>query len=175
MPLTPVTERFILHWGEMGPKWGVSRSVAQIHALLYLSDKPLTAEDIADTLTLARSNVSTSIRELIGWGVVRQTTILGDRRDHYESIADVWEMFRLVLAERHKREIEPTLRLLRECADACDSPKESKHIATRIRAIRDFFETSDSWYRSMRNLPDSAIKAIMRLGGKITSFLPRQD
>src|SRR5919202_6344782 len=112
--LSPVAERFILHWGEMGTRWGINRTVAQIHALLYLSQKPLHAEEIAETLGVARSNVSTSLRELQGWGIVRIAHVMGDRRDHFESMKDVWEMFRTILDERKKRETDPTLHLLRD-------------------------------------------------------------
>src|SRR5919205_1776803 len=114
MKLTSIQEKFILHWGEMGTRWGVNRTVAQVHALLFLSPKPLTAEEIAATLSVARSNVSTSLRELQGWGIVRVVHVLGDRRDHFESMKDVWEMFRQVLDERKKREADPTLAMLRE-------------------------------------------------------------
>src|SRR6478672_8418295 len=113
--LHPVQQRFILHWGEMGARWGINRTVAQIHALLFLSPKPLTAEEIADTLSVARSNVSNSLKELQGWGIVHLTHVMGDRRDHFESMKDVWEMFRTILDERKKRETDPTLNMLREC------------------------------------------------------------
>src|SRR5260370_5501186 len=107
--LTPVQEKFILHWGEMGTRWGINRTVAQIHALLSLSTEPLHAEEIARLLSVARSNVSSSLRELQGWGIVRIAHVLGDRRDHFESLKDVWRMFRIVSQERKRREIEPTL------------------------------------------------------------------
>src|ERR1700689_5229360 len=113
--LSAVQKKFILHWGEMGARWGINRTVAQVHALLYLSATPLDAEDIAKTLGVARSNVSTSLRELQGWGIVRVTHLLGDRRDHFMSLTDVWEMFRIILQERKRREIDPTLKLLNEC------------------------------------------------------------
>src|SRR3954447_16598989 len=112
--LTPTTEKFILHWGAMGAKWGINRTVAQIDALLYLSPKPLNAEEIADTLGVARSNVSTSLKELQGWGILRVAHVMGDRRDHFEAMKDVWEMFRIIMDERKKRETDPTLQLLRE-------------------------------------------------------------
>ena len=105
--MTPVQERFVLHWGEMGARWGINRTVAQIHALLFLSARPLQAEEIAATLGVARSNVSTSLRELQGWGIVRIIHIMGDRRDHFESMKDVWEMFRIIVDERKKREADP--------------------------------------------------------------------
>src|SRR5438270_7203126 len=107
--LTPTMTRFVLHWGEMGTRWGVNRTVAQIHALLFVSPKPLTAEEIAETLSVARSNVSTSLKELQGWGIIRIVHAMGDRRDHFESIKDVWELYRQVMDERKRREIDPTL------------------------------------------------------------------
>ena len=113
--LSPIEQKFILHWGEMGTKWGINRTVAQIHALLFISAKPLNADDLVETLGVARSNVSNSLKELQGWGIVKLTHVLGDKRDHFESMKDVWEMFRVVLDERKKREIDPTMRMLAEC------------------------------------------------------------
>src|SRR5580700_9299367 len=113
--LTPVQQKFILHWGEMGTRWGINRTVAQIHALLFISQRPLHAEEIVETLDVARSNVSTSLKELQGWGIVKLVHVMGDKRDHFESMKDVWEMFRVVLDERKKREFDPTMRMLHEC------------------------------------------------------------
>src|ERR1051325_7386673 len=124
-PLSPVQQKFVLHWGEMGTRWGINRTVAQIHALLYISAKPLNAEEIADTLDVARSNVSTSLKELQGWGIVKLVHVLGDKRDHFESMKDVWEMFRIVLDERKKREIDPSLNLLRACIAEAAKDKET--------------------------------------------------
>src|SRR5207244_5809439 len=112
--LPPVQQKFVLHWGEMGTRWGINRTVAQIHALLYVSERPLNAEQIAETLGVARSNVSTSLKELQGWGIVKLVHLAGDRRDHFDSMKDVWAMFRVVLDERRRREIARTLTLLRE-------------------------------------------------------------
>src|SRR5882724_10223575 len=109
----------------MGARWGINRTVAQLHALLYLSPKPLHAEEIAETLGVARSNVSTSLRELQGWGIVRLVHVLGDRRDHFESLKDVWEMFRMVLDERKRREIDPTLAMLRECIAEAEQARKT--------------------------------------------------
>src|SRR6187455_1351360 len=121
--LSAVQRKFVLHWGEMGTRWGVNRTVAQVHALLYLSPNPLNADDIVETLEVARSNVSTSLKELQGWGIVRLVHVQGDKRDHFESMKDVWEMFRVVMDERKKREFDPTLQLLRELnAEAKKSP-----------------------------------------------------
>src|SRR6266705_177668 len=115
MSLSHVQQKFVLHWGEMGTRWGINRTVAQIHALLYISPKPLNAEEIAETLGVARSNVSNSLRELQSWRIVKLVHVLGDKRDHFESMKDTWEMFRVVLDERKKREIDPTLAMLRSC------------------------------------------------------------
>src|SRR5215470_10682460 len=123
--LSPIQQKFILHWGEMGTRWGINRTVAQIHALLYLSPQPLHAEDIAETLGVARSNVSTSLKELQGWGIVKLVHVLGDKRDHFESMKDVWEMFRVVLDERKRREIDPTLAILRSCISEVENDKQT--------------------------------------------------
>src|SRR5947207_13772047 len=127
MKLTGVQQKFILHWGEMGTRWGINRTVAQIHALLYISPKPLNAEDIAETLAVARSNVSNSVQELQGWGIVKLVHVMGDKRDHFESMKDVWEMFRMVLDERKRREIDPTLAMLRECILEAEVEKADKY------------------------------------------------
>src|SRR5512139_891487 len=123
--LSPVQQKFILHWGEMGTRWGINRTVAQIHALLFISQKPLNAEDIVQVLGVARSNVSNSLKELQGWGIVKRVHVMGDARDHFESLKDVWEMFRVVLDERKKREIDPTERLLHECIAEAERTKET--------------------------------------------------
>src|SRR6185436_13838977 len=136
--LTPTEQRFILHWGEMGVRWGINRTMAQIHALLYLSPQPLTAEDICQALGVARSNASNSLRELQNWGIVKIVHVMGDRRDHFESMPDVWEMFRQVLDERKKREIDPTVEILRACTDATAKDKDQT-THERLAAMRDFF------------------------------------
>src|SRR6516162_2337804 len=114
MRLRSVQQKFILHWGEMGTRWGINRTVAQIHALLYIAPRPLNAEEIADTLGVARSNVSNSLRELQSWRIVKLVHVLGDKRDHFESMKNVWDMFRIVLDERKRREIHPTIAILDE-------------------------------------------------------------
>src|SRR5258708_5687818 len=156
--LTPVAQKFILHWGEMGTRWGINRTVAQIHALLFISLRPLPAEDMAQTLEVARSNVSTSLKELQGWGIVKLVHVMGDKRDHFESMKDVWEMFRVVLDERKKREIDPTLAMLRECiADAKKSGATDKFTEQRLRELCGFFETTVAWYAQIRQWPMSAV------------------
>src|SRR4051812_28252518 len=143
--LTPVQQKFVLHWGEMGTRWGINRTVAQIHALLYISPNPLPAEDIAETLSVARSNVSNSLRELQGWGIVKLVHVLGDKRDHFESMKDVWEMFRAVLDERKKREIDPTLNMLRECISEGEKIGTDRHTEQRLRDLAAFFESTTAW------------------------------
>src|SRR5215204_5554019 len=134
--LSSVQQKFILHWGEMGTRWGINRTVAQIHALLYMSPKPINAEDIATTLDVARSNVSNSLKELQGWGIVKRVHVMGDQRDHFESMKDVWEMFRVVLDERKKREIDPTLAVLRNCiADAERDKETDEYTEQRLRDL----------------------------------------
>ena len=170
--LSPVQQKFILHWGEMGTRWGINRTVAQIHALLYLSPKPLHAEEIAETLDVARSNVSTSLKELQGWGIVKLTHVLGDKRDHFESMKDVWEMFRIVLDERKKREIDPTLNMLRACIDESGADKETDdYTRHRLRDLADFFETTTGWYAQIRSWPTAALTKLNRPGSKVRKLL----
>jgi DNA-binding transcriptional regulator GbsR (MarR family) len=172
MALTPVAQRFILHWGEMGTRWGINRTVAQIHALLFLSPKPLHAEDIADTLGVARSNVSNSLKELQGWGIVRVVHVMGDRRDHFESLKDVWEMFRTILDERKKRETDPTLHILRECvAEAKKSGQSDATTRQRLADMLDFFEVMTHWYEQTRQIPTPAVLKICRMGDKVARLL----
>lgn len=169
--LTPTVKKFVLHWGDMGGAWGVNRSVAQIHALLYMTPKPLSAEEIAETLSMARSNVSTSLRELEGWGVIRTTSVLGDRRQHYESMTDVWEMFRRVMDERRKRELEPTILVVRECLTEAGRTKEDPLTVQRLTNMLEFFETCDNWYQQVRKLPTSGFTRLFKLGAKLHKLL----
>ena len=166
-PLSSVQQRFILHWGEMGARWGINRTVAQIHALLFLSPRPLPAEEIANALGVARSNVSTSLRELQNWGIVRLVHVLGDKRDHFESMKDVWEMFRVVLDERKKREIDPTLAMLRECiAEAAADEATGPYAEARLRELHEFFDTTTGWYTQLRQWPTALLLKLMRLGDR---------
>ncbi len=170
--LSPVMQKFILHWGEMGTRWGVNRTVAQVHALLYLSPKPLNAEDIAKTLSIARSNVSTSLRELESWGIVKVVHRLGDRREHFESMKDVWEMFQVILDERKRREIDPTLSILRGCVAELekDGPTEA-YTKERLLETLGFFETMTSLYQEVRRMPTGAMRSVVKLRGKIRKLL----
>jgi DNA-binding transcriptional regulator GbsR (MarR family) len=167
-PLTPVQQKFILHWGEMGTKWGINRTVAQIHALLFISPKPLNADDLVEALGVARSNVSTSLKELQSWGIVKMVHILGDKRDHFESMKDVWELFRVVLNERKRREIDPTIQMLDECiAEAEKNPGADAYAEERLRDLRDFFGTTSAWYGQICRLSTNGIIQFLKLGDKV--------
>lgn len=170
MKLTPVMERFIVHWGEMGSRWGVNRTVSQIHALLYLSDAPLTAETIAEVLQVARSNVSTSLRELQSWGLVKIIHLIGDRRDHFESQHDVREIFRIIVAERKKREIDPTLTVLRACTTEAGS-ETPKAVRDRMNETLEFMELLNNVFDEVNQLPDAGLMAWLKTGLKARKLM----
>jgi DNA-binding transcriptional regulator GbsR (MarR family) len=168
--LTPVAQKFILHWGEMGTKWGINRTVAQIHALLHVSPKPMNAEDIADTLSIARSNVSTSLKELQGWGIVKIVHVMGDRRDHFESIHDVWTLFQIIMDERKRRELDPTVSMLKDCVE--NARAEGDELATRrLAELADFVESMSSFYVQLRKLPPTSWKPFAKMGATVSRFL----
>jgi DNA-binding transcriptional regulator GbsR (MarR family) len=169
--LAPVEEKFILHWGEMGTKWGINRTVAQVHALLYLAAKPLPADEIAKTLAVARSNVSTSLRELQGWGIVRVVHVLGDRRDHFETLKDVWEIFRIVAEERKKREIDPTLRVLAECVQDAKSGQGDARSKERLEAMLEFLTAMTGLFEEILRMPTGALRSVVKLRGKVVTIL----
>ena len=172
MKLSPVQQKFVLHWGEMGARWGINRTVAQVHALLFISEEPLTAEEITDTLGVARSNVSNSIRELQTWGIVKLVHVLGDRRDHFDCLEDPWEMFRAVLEERKRREIDPTLHLLRECLREIKREKcKEAYTGERLRELLEFFETTSAWYNQIRQLPTETLVKFIRMGDRLQKLL----
>ncbi|MDB5092529.1 MAG: transcriptional regulatory protein [Candidatus Eremiobacteraeota bacterium] len=173
--LSPAARKFVIHWGELGTRWGINRTVAQIHALLYLSPEPLDVAAICETLEVARSNASTSLRELRGWGVVRSVHLIGDRREHFEAVTDVWQMFSILVEARKRREIDPTLAILRECAielDARDEPSD-RHIKTRIKAMLELFETLTPLIDEFLRLPIAAIRGVAGLRGSLQSLLKR--
>ena len=164
-------QKFILHWGEMGTKWGINRSVAQIHALLYVAGRPMPADVITEVLSIARSNVSSSLKELQGWGIVRNTHLLGDRREHFEALADVWETFRLILQERKRREADPTLRVLRECVDEASQVKKPAADDTlareRLAKMLEFFELANHWGERAAVLSPKTMKRFAEMGDAV--------
>jgi DNA-binding transcriptional regulator GbsR (MarR family) len=168
MKLTPVMTKFILHWGEMGWKWGINRAVAQVHALLMLSPKPLPADEIATTLEMARSNVSTSIKELNGWGLVRTVHVFGDRREHFETLRDVWEMFLIITRERKRRELDPTLAALHACAAEAKAGKtEADHTKERLAELIEFLELTSGWADKAQALSPAGAKRLLQIGEKV--------
>jgi DNA-binding transcriptional regulator GbsR (MarR family) len=175
MALSPAVEKFVLHWGEMGTKWGVNRTMAQIHALLYTSPKPLHAEEISEVLRIARSNASTSLKDLQGWGIIKVTHVLGDRRDHFESMKDPWELFQIIMDERKKREIDPTLTILRECIAETSKTEKSNsgdaYAKQKLVELQDFVETMANWYVSLRKMPTQAVVKFIKTGDKFRKFL----
>jgi DNA-binding transcriptional regulator GbsR (MarR family) len=165
--------RFVLHWGEMGARWGVNRTVAQIQALLYFHGRPFHAEEIAEVLEVARSNVSTSLRELQSWNLVRMVHRLDDRRDYYETARDPWELMRLVVRERKAREFEPTILALRECVADPAFAREEPAVQARLRETLHLLETLSSWTDDMLGLPSATLLRLMRLGARIQALLGR--
>jgi DNA-binding transcriptional regulator GbsR (MarR family) len=176
MQLSSTSQKYILHWGEMGTRWGVNRTVAQIHALLFLSNQPLPAEDIADTLGVARSNVSNSLKELQSWNLVRITHLAGDRRDHFVALQDVWEIFRVIMEERKRREIDPTLTVLRECMIEAeqDSALETA-TRNRMEQVLGFMEMLTATYEDYKHLSPDTLKRFIKMGGKVAKFLGSDD
>ena len=176
MQLTPAVEKYVLHWGEMGTRWGTNRTVAQIQALLYLSPEPMRADEICELLSVARSHVSTSIRELQSYGLVRMIHVLGDRRDYFESIHDVWELFRVIIEQRKQRELNPTLSMLRSCAAEVETESDTDPVTReRIRNMLDFVESTSDWYEQIRDIPTSALTKLMKLGKGITGLVKKPD
>jgi len=171
--LPSAVERFVLHWGDMGSQWGVNRSVAQIHALLYLSGRPLTAEEIAAKLGLARSNVSNSIRELMAWDLIRRVPVKGDRREHFEAETDLWEITMRIAAVRKERELDPALDALKSCVADAERDRALDPVAgKRLKEMLAFVENMDRWYAQMLTVPKPKLAALIRLGTRIVALLP---
>ena len=173
MELSPTLTRFVLHWGEMGTRWGVNRSVAQIHALLYITGRPMHAEEIAETLHVARSNVSISLRELQGWNLVRLVHLAGDRRDHFETVTDVWELLRTIVRERQRREIAPTMQVLRELLADPALAKDPAAALLRMRETLELLDTLTAWSDEMLRLDTGTLTQVLKLGAKVKKLLGR--
>ncbi|WP_170331869.1 GbsR/MarR family transcriptional regulator [Ruegeria arenilitoris] len=164
--------KFILYWGDMGSQWGVNRSVAQIHALLFLSETPLNAEQISEKLGIARSNVSNSLKELVGWRLIHRIPVPGDRREHFAAETDVWEMALLIAKGRKEREIDPAMRAINVCvAQAATEPDLHPAVFSRMQEMQDFLNTADRWSEQMLNVPKSKLSLLMKMGDKVLSLL----
>ncbi len=170
-PLSPLTRRFVLHWGEMGSRWGVNRTVAQIHALLFLAERPLHAEEIAEILVVARSNVSNSLRELVTLNLIKVAHLLGDRRDHYSTTKDVWELFRTVVRERKVREFDPTVGMLKDVVADPAFAQEPPEARARIKETLVLMTALSAWGEEMLRLEPATLMKVMKLGGKIQKLL----
>jgi DNA-binding transcriptional regulator GbsR (MarR family) len=171
MELTDVARQFVLHWGEMGTAWGVNRTVAQIHALLFFHGRPLHAEEIAETLGVARSNVSNSLKELQAWNLVRTSHVLGDRRDYFETSHDVWALFTTIVRERKEREFDPTTRLLQQLVEQPSFERESPDVQDRVRETLRFMESLGSWSDEMLRLSPSTLEKVLRMGASVQKFI----
>ncbi len=171
MELTELQRKFVLHWGEMGSMWGVNRTVSQIHALLFVHGKPLHAEELSETLNVARSNVSNSLKELQAWNLVRVTHMLGDRRDYFETSVDVWELFRTVVRERKEREFDPTTRMLREIVAHPDFVREPADAQDRIRATMELMAKLGAWADEMLRLSPGTLDKVLSLGASVQRFV----
>jgi DNA-binding transcriptional regulator GbsR (MarR family) len=173
MDLSLTLSRFVLHWGEMGARWGVNRTVAQIHALLYIHGRAMHAEEIADTLGVARSNVSNSLRELQGWNLVKLVHLAGDRRDHFETSTQVWELVRTIVKERQKREIAPTVDVLRELLADPAISREPAAAKLRMQETLELLETLTVWSDEMLRLDTDTLSKVLKLGARIKKLLGR--
>jgi DNA-binding transcriptional regulator GbsR (MarR family) len=166
--MTPLMERFVLHWGEMGTRWGVNRSISQVQAYLYILGRPVDADEIAEALQLARSNVSTSLRDLVTYGLVKRTLKVGDRKERFEALGSPWDMFLQIVEMRRQREVQPTLEALRDLvAEFPDETETPADVKQRISELHRFGEDLDRWYREIRRLPVSTLKLLMRMGAKV--------
>jgi DNA-binding transcriptional regulator GbsR (MarR family) len=171
--LPPSLEQFVLHWGDMGGQWGVNRSVSQIHAVLYLAERPMTADDIAITLGMARSNVSNSLKELLAWNLIRRVPIKGDRRDHFEAETDIWQVFLRIAMGRKEREIDPAIAVLKSCVAQTErDPAVTEVAGRRLKEMLAFVELMDGWYAQLLTVPQSRLATMVRLGARIFGFLP---
>jgi DNA-binding transcriptional regulator GbsR (MarR family) len=169
--LPDAVEQFVLRWGDMGTQWGVNRSVAQIQALLFLSERPLTAEDIAEKLGMARSNVSNSLKELLAWKLIHRVPVLGDRRDHFEAETDLWQMATKVAQGRKAREIDPMVAAIHAAMEGIDDPRISAKVRGRLVAMNDFVGTVDRWYQQMLDVPPAQIMTLIRMGSRVVGLL----
>ena len=171
MQLSELGNQFVLHWGEMGTRWGINRTVSQIHALLYYTGKPANAEQIAETLQVARSNVSNSLKELQNWNLIRVTHMMGDRRDYFETSLDVWQLFHTVITERKAREFDPTVKFLQQFLSDNTFNNNEKEAKERVKEMLVLMQTLSSWGDEMLKMKPDTLTKIMKYGAKIKNML----
>jgi DNA-binding transcriptional regulator GbsR (MarR family) len=175
MDLPPLTQSFVLHFGEMGSRWGINRTVGQIYALLFVSDRAINADEIVEKLGVSRSNVSMGLKELQSWRLVRLSHLPGDRRDFYSAPDDVWTIFQTLAEERQRREVEPTLSLLRAALLESPDSTEERHAQQRMRSMYELMNTMTEWFADVRKLSPSTLMSLMALGGKVTRLLEMKE
>ncbi|MFZ6657881.1 GbsR/MarR family transcriptional regulator [Undibacterium sp. TJN19] len=173
--LSPLTQRFILHFGEMGSRWGINRTVGQIYALLYVQSRALNADDIAEALGFSRSNVSMGLKELQAWRLVKLLHKPGDRREYFEPPKDIWDIFKALLEERRRREIEPTLSMLRDALVENPASDADKLAQERMREMYQLIELSTSWFEDVQRLSPETLASLMKMGSKVKSILDIRD
>ncbi len=171
MNLTPLVQSFVLHFGEMGSRWGINRTVGQIYALLIATERPLNADEIADALALSRSNVSMGLKELSSWSLVRLQHLPGDRREYFSAPDDVWAIFRTLAEERRKREVDPTLTMLRDALLAAPGNEADRFAQERMRAMHELIELVTGWFTDVQRLDEPTLKQLMKLGATVGKFL----
>ena len=172
MNLPPLTQRFVMHFGEMGSRWGINRTVGQIYALLYVSSKPLNADDIGEALGFSRSNVSMGVKELQSWNLVHQPN---DRREYFQAPEDMWTIFRTLAAERRKREIDPTLSMLRDALMEQPSVAEDIHAQERMRQMHGFIDLMTNWLDDVLRMDSSTLASLMQMGSKVKKLVEMKD
>ena len=175
VPLTPQTERFVLHFGEMGSRWGVNRTVGQIYALLFISERPLNADEISEMLGFSRSNVSMGLKELQSWRLVKMAHQPGDRREYFGTPSDVWEIFRTLVEEKRKREIDPTLTMLRDALLEKPSDQQERFAQQRMSAMLELIELSTTWFDEVQRMSPETLESLMRLGSRVQKVLGFAD
>jgi DNA-binding transcriptional regulator GbsR (MarR family) len=175
MNLPPLTQRFVLHFGEMGSRWGINRTVGQIYALLFVSNRPLHADEITERLQLSRSNVSMGLKELQSWRLVRLSHLPGDRRDYYSTLDDVWQIFKTLAEERQRREIDPTLSMLRDALLETPGNPEDRYAQERMRQMHELIEQLTDWFAEVRRLAPETLEQLMSLGAGAVKLLDFKD
>jgi len=175
MNLPPLVQSFVLHFGEMGSRWGINRTVGQIYALLYVSPAPLCAEEIVDALGISRSNVSMSLRELQAWNLVLLRHKPDDRRDFFTTPDDVWVILRTLAEERKKREVDPTLSVLREILMQRPASEAERHAQERMSEMHTLIEQLTHWYEDVKQLETERLATLLSLGAKVTKLLEAKD
>ncbi|WP_439596314.1 GbsR/MarR family transcriptional regulator [Falsiroseomonas sp.] len=175
MKLPPLVQAFVLHFGEMGSRWGINRTVGQIYALLYVSPEPLNAEQIVEALGVSRSNVSMGLKELQAWNLAIPKHIPDDRRDHFTTPDDVWQILRTLAEERKKREVDPTLSVLRELLMQTPGSPEERHAQQRMGEMHGLIEQLTTWYDDVKKLETERLASLLALGARVTRLLEAKD